>query len=72
MQFIDGHIVLTYDVAMASSRDAGNRHMRKHGRKTWNVDDWNASVDEFDRLWSIERALEADQAVAELERVKNQ
>lgn len=55
-------IILTYEIAMAASRDAGNRHMRKHGRKAWSVDDYNASVDEFNRLWPIERHLEAERA----------
>jgi hypothetical protein len=52
-------ITLTRDLAYASSRDAGNRSMRKACRKVWNVDDWNASVDEFNRLWPIERELES-------------
>lgn len=39
-----------YDMAMAAARDEGNRHMRKAGRKVWNVDDYNAMCTEFSRL----------------------
>jgi hypothetical protein len=59
-------VTLTYELAMASSRDAGNRHMKKHGRKAWNVDDWNASVDEFNRLWTIELEMESRRIKANL------
>ena len=41
---------LTYDLAMAAARDAGNRSMRKAGRKAWNEHDYNAAVQEFHRL----------------------
>ena len=30
--------------------DEGNRHMRAHGRKKWNLDDRNAAVKEWHRL----------------------
>lgn len=60
MANLNNHITLTYNVAMWASRDAGSRNMRTHGRKQWNLDDWNVSVDEFNRLWPIERHLEAE------------
>jgi hypothetical protein len=41
---------ITYEIAHAASVDAGNRSMRAAGRKIWNVDDYNASVAEFNRL----------------------
>ena len=43
-------IPLTYEIAMALSHDAGNRAMRKGGRRKWNCDDWNASVTVFDKV----------------------
>lgn len=44
-------ITMTYELAMAASRDAGSRHMRAAGRTAWNEDDWNAAVTEFDRMY---------------------
>ena len=44
----------TYELAMAASRDAGNRSMKKAGRMKWNRDDWNTSVDTLDRLYPVE------------------
>ena len=48
-------IVMTYDLAMAASRDEGNRSMRKAGRTKWNVDDWNAACDALDRYYPQEQ-----------------
>ena len=42
--------VLTYQLVWAAATDAGNRSMRKAGRKAWNRADYNASVREFHRL----------------------
>ena len=39
-----------YEIAHAAATDAANRQMRAAGRKAWSVDDYNAAVDEFDRL----------------------
>ena len=50
-------ITMTYALAHAASMDAANRSMRKAGRTVWNVDDYNAHVREFDRLWPIEMEL---------------
>jgi hypothetical protein len=44
---------MTYELAMALSRDAGNRSMRKAGRFVWNDADWNASVDAFNKAMGI-------------------
>ncbi len=33
------HIKLDYDACMAVGQDAGNRNMRKHNRRVWNIDD---------------------------------
>jgi hypothetical protein len=41
---------MTYKIAMAAGRDAGNRSMRKAGRTSWNEDDWNAAAAETERL----------------------
>ena len=43
-------ITLTIELARASAQDAGNAHMRKHGRKAWSADDWNVSCDTLYRL----------------------
>lgn len=48
------HIVMTKEIAHAASQDAANRSMRKAGRKSWNVDDYNVAVDEYNRLWPEE------------------
>ena len=44
-------INLTYELLMASSRDAGNASMRKAGRTAWNLDDWNASAKVAEKLF---------------------
>ncbi len=50
---------LTYNICMAAGKDAGNRNMRKHGRKAWNVDDWNAAAEVSNKLNDKkERAVE--------------
>lgn len=41
---------LTYDLAMAAGRDAGNRSMRKAGRSAWNREDWGAAAECTNRL----------------------
>jgi len=43
-------ITLTYKLAMAAAQDAGNRHMLKHRRTAWDIDDYNAACAEFERL----------------------
>lgn len=42
---------MTRAIAHAAATDAGNRHMRKHGRKVWNADDYMMAVAEYDRLY---------------------
>ena len=43
-------LTLTYDLAHAASRDAGNRAMRAGQRRAWSADDYNAACRAFDRL----------------------
>ena len=43
-------IVLTYSLAMAVSRDAGNRSMRNAGRKRWGRADWNVAAVKLKKL----------------------
>lgn len=42
---------MSYRIAMAAARDAGNRHMRADGRTVWAVADWNHACETFARLW---------------------
>lgn len=51
-------IVMTYDIAMAAAKDAGNCSMGAHGRVAWNADDWNAVCREFERLWPVSADLD--------------
>lgn len=44
-------IAMTYELAMAASRDAGNRSMRAGRRTKWAVKDWNVVCETFARLW---------------------
>lgn len=43
-------LTLTESIARAIAQDAGNAHMRRHGRKVWNEDDYNTAVDRFSEL----------------------
>jgi hypothetical protein len=43
-------ITLDMNVVSAAAMDAGNRSMRKGGRKIWNEQDFNAASAEFTRL----------------------
>ena len=52
-------IRMSREIAWAAAWDAGNRSMRKAGREVWNEDDYNAACAEFERLWPVERDLEA-------------
>lgn len=44
---------LTQEIARAAAQDAANRHMRKHGRTKWSIDDYNIAVKEYNRLLCI-------------------
>jgi hypothetical protein len=44
---------LTYKVAHAAGEAAGNQSMRDAGRKTWNIDDYNAAAEETNKLLDI-------------------
>jgi len=48
-------IKITYKLAMAAGRDAGNRNMRKNGRTTWNLADRNIAAKEFHKLMPKKR-----------------
>jgi hypothetical protein len=41
---------MTYKIAMAASRDAGNKSMKAAGRSVWDEDDHGAACAEFERL----------------------
>lgn len=41
---------VTYPVAMAAGRDAGNRSAKAAGRTAWNEDDYNAAAELVQRL----------------------
>lgn len=43
-------VPVTYEIAQAAGRDAGNRSMRAAGRTRWNDEDYNAAVAVRDRL----------------------
>lgn len=45
-------IEITYALAMAASRDVGNRSMRAGRRTKWAVKDWDVACETFARLWS--------------------
>lgn len=52
-------IKLTLDLARAAGMDAGNRSMRKAGRKHWNEDDFDAAATVYNHLLDeIERRQE--------------
>ena len=51
-------ITITYELAMAAARDLANRRAAKAGRKAWDETDYNAAVDEFNRLYPLETHLE--------------
>lgn len=46
-------IRMSYTLAQACAADAGNRSMRAAGRTRWSMADWNASVEEFNRVWPL-------------------
>jgi len=43
-------MTFTREMCYATARDAGNRSMRKAGRKVWAQTDYNAACAEFERL----------------------
>lgn len=47
---------ITYDIAMAASRDAGDRSMRSDGRVEWSEKDWNVACETFERLYGVRDA----------------
>jgi len=45
---------LTREIAHAAATDAGDRSMRAGKRSVWNLEDYLAAVEEFERLWPSE------------------
>lgn len=43
---------ITNSIAYAAGTDAGNRRMRKAGRKKWSKEDYNVAVHEVNRIMS--------------------
>jgi hypothetical protein len=43
-------ITITYQLAMAAGRDAGNRSAKAAGRTAWNEDDFNTAAEVTTRL----------------------
>lgn len=43
-------LALTYPRLMGTSLDAGNAHMRRHGRTVWTLDDWSAAAAKAEAL----------------------
>ncbi|MCW4050399.1 MAG: hypothetical protein NWE89_11765 [Candidatus Bathyarchaeota archaeon] len=41
---------LDYDICMAAGQDAGDKNMRKNGRKSWNRSDWNIASEVTNKL----------------------
>lgn len=42
---------MTYKIAMAAAQDAGNRSMKKAGRKKWSKADYNVAAKTFNDLF---------------------
>jgi hypothetical protein len=49
----NGQMWITYEIAMAAGRDAGNRSMKAAGRAKWNEEDWDAACAETERLAAL-------------------
>ena len=45
----------SYQLAHAAGTDAGNRSMRRAGRRKWNDLDYAAAVKEFERIWPTQK-----------------
>lgn len=54
-------LTLTPELARAAAQDAGNRHMREHGRTEWSLEDWNVAAAELSRLWPEPFSMERGQ-----------
>ncbi len=49
---------MDYHLAMAMGHDAADRQMRREGRTTWNIDDWNLAAETVERLYPTEQGAE--------------
>jgi hypothetical protein len=56
---------MTYRLACAAAQDAGDRAMRKGGRKVWSAGDYRRACEELERLWPSPDAS-GDSAALEL------
>lgn len=46
-------MIITYEIAMAAGRDAGNHHARRNGRAAWSREDRNHAADVTNRLMGL-------------------
>lgn len=46
---------MTQEIARAAAQDAGNRSMRKAGRKVWNLEDYLLANCKYNELWPEEK-----------------
>jgi len=53
-------ITLTYDICMSIGRDAGDRNMRKRGRKKWNRDDQIVAAERANKLFRMQTIKEGE------------
>jgi hypothetical protein len=44
---------MTYAIAMAAGRDAGNRNMKANGRTSWNGEDFDVAAEVAARLMGL-------------------
>jgi sulfite reductase beta subunit-like hemoprotein len=58
-------VEITYELAMAAARDAGNRSMREGRRTKWAVKDWNVACETFARLYGTPKATPVGENVTE-------
>lgn len=44
-------VLMTYDLAMATAKDAADRHAKANNRKSWHLDDYNLACRILARLY---------------------
>ena len=47
-------VTSAYKVAFAAAWDAGNQHMREHGRCVWNADDYAHAANTFNLIYQVQ------------------
>ena len=50
-QYTEAAMQMTYAIAMAAARDAGNRSMREAGRMKWSRKDYSVASATFNKLY---------------------